>query len=60
MPLTRYPHTELLASIWRLRGNVTAYDGAYIALAEALGAPLVTRDERLARVTGVAAEIEAI
>lgn len=48
LPLTRYPHDLLLPRIWELRRNVTAYDAAYVALAEALSAPLVTRDAALA------------
>ena len=47
--MTRYPHVPLLERIWDLRENVTVYDAAYIALAEALEAPLVTRDARLAQ-----------
>ena len=48
MPLHRYPHDILLPRIWNLRNNLTAYDAAYVALAEALDAPLLTRDRRLA------------
>jgi predicted nucleic acid-binding protein len=48
LPITRYPHDPLLSRIWELRNNVTAYDAAYIALAEALDATLLTRDEKLA------------
>lgn len=43
-----YPHEPLLPGIWQLRANLTAYDAAYIALARALPAPLVTLDARLA------------
>lgn len=48
--IERYPHGPLLTRIWALRENVTAYDATYVALAEALNAPLVTRDRRLASV----------
>lgn len=48
-PITRYPHCELLPRIWEMRHHVTAYDAAYLALAEALEARLVTRDRALAR-----------
>ena len=58
LPVHRYPHDLFLTRIWALRHNVTAYDAAYIALAEALGAVLLTRDRRLAAAPGHAAEIE--
>jgi len=48
LPITRYPHHVLLDRVWDLRHNLTAYDAAYVALAEALEASLVTRDARLA------------
>jgi predicted nucleic acid-binding protein len=54
----RYPHTALTERIWELRENLTAYDAAYIALAEALDAPLVTTDARLARASGLRAAVE--
>lgn len=59
-PVTRYMHEPLLARIWELRGNVTAYDAAYVALAEALRAPVVTCDARLGKVKGLRAQIEVI
>lgn len=49
LPLERYPHNLFLDRIRQLRHNLTAYDAAYVALAEALGAPLATRDAALAR-----------
>jgi predicted nucleic acid-binding protein len=58
LPLRRYPHDVLLPRIWSLRNNLTAYDAAYVALAEALDAPLLTRDRRLAAAAGHRAQIE--
>lgn len=48
MPLNRYPHDVLGPRIWALRHNWTAYDAAYIALAESLDAPLLTCERGLA------------
>jgi predicted nucleic acid-binding protein len=59
-PLRRYPHGFLLPRIWELRHNLTAYDAAYVALAEALDAPLLTRDQRLAAAAGHQARIELV
>lgn len=59
LPLRRYPHDILLPRIWALRANLTAYDAAYVALAEVLDAPLLTRDRRLAA-GGHQARIELI
>jgi predicted nucleic acid-binding protein len=56
--LTRYPHFMLLPRVWQLRHNFSAYDAAYVGLAEKLGAPLITRDGRLAAAPGHAAIIE--
>ena len=58
--LARYAHTALLPRMWDLRANLTIYDAAYVALAEALQAPLVTRDQRLAASPGHLARIEVI
>lgn len=59
-PLRRYPHDFLLPRIWDLRNNMTAYDAAYVALAEALDAPLLTRDRHLAAAAGYHAQIELV
>ena len=59
-PLRRYPHDVLLPRVWDLRNSLTAYDAAYVALAEALDAPLVTRDRRLAAVHGHHARVEMV
>jgi len=48
LPLNRYPHAVLLPRIWELRDNFTAYDAAYIALAEAIDSPLMTCDRAFA------------
>lgn len=48
-PLQRHRHDALLQRVWQLRHNLTAYDATYVALAEALDRPLLTRDSRLTR-----------
>jgi predicted nucleic acid-binding protein len=60
LPIQRHSHAVLLRRAWELRRSVSAYDAVYVALAEALGAPLVTRDGRLARSHGHRARIELI
>ena len=52
LPIQRVEHTSLLPRCWELRENLSAYDATYVALAEALDAPLVTADARLARAPG--------
>ncbi len=58
LPLARYPHDLFLFRIWELRHNLTAYDAAYLALAETLAALLVTCDARLASAPGHRARVE--
>ncbi len=60
LPLQRYPHGLFLQRIWALRNNLTAYDATYVALAEALGSVLLTRDKRLASAAGHHARIDLI
>ena len=60
LPLQRHPHDWLLPRVWELRHNFTAYDAVYVALAEALDAPLVTRDARLAAAPGHSAKVEVM
>ena len=56
--MTRYAHTAFTVRIWELKHNLTAYDAAYVALAESLAAPLVTLDARLAQTPGLRAPVE--
>ena len=60
LPIARYPHEPFIGRIWELLGRVTAYDAAYVALAEALDAPLVTRDRRLAGASGHRANVRLL
>ena len=59
-PVHRYPHTPLIPRVWELRGSLTAYDAAYVALAEALDAPLVTCDRKIAATRGHHARVDVI
>ena len=60
LDLHRHAHVDLLTRAWKLRENITAYDAVYVALAEALEAPLVTCDTPLAKAPGHRARIEVI
>jgi len=60
LPLRSAPHLPLLARCWELRDNLTVYDAAYVALAEALDVTLLTGDNRLARATGTRCRIEVL
>lgn len=55
----RYPHGPFLERAWELRENLTAGDALFVGLAEALGAPLVTTDARIARAAGIRARVVA-
>ncbi len=59
-PGQRVAHTPLVERAWDLRHTVRGWDAMYVALAEALGAPLVTRDARLARAPGPACGVEVV
>jgi predicted nucleic acid-binding protein len=56
LTVTSFPFEPLASRVWELHPTVTAYDAAYVALAEELGAPLVTLDRRLARASGPACD----
>ncbi|MGH9459448.1 MAG: type II toxin-antitoxin system VapC family toxin [Thermoanaerobaculia bacterium] len=58
LPLLRHGHLALITRIVALRGNFSAYDAAYVALAETLGAILVTGDDRLARAVQAHTRVE--
>ena len=56
----RYPHRIFVDRIWELRSNMTSYDAAYVAVAEMIGAPLLTTDKRLASTSNHSAQIEFV
>lgn len=58
--LDRVPHTPLLGRCWELRQNLTVYDAAYVALAEAMQVPLLTADAKLAAAPGLRCTIDLI
>lgn len=60
LDIERHAHEPLLDRVWALRQNLTAYDAVYVALAEALDAPLMTGDRKLARAPGVRAQVELV
>ncbi|HNV43062.1 MAG TPA: type II toxin-antitoxin system VapC family toxin [Ornithinibacter sp.] len=60
LPMVRASHLALLRRCWELRENVTTYDAAYVALAEALDATLLTGDRRLAHAAGPTCTIELL
>lgn len=60
LPAWRAPHRPLLARCWELRDNLTVYDAAYVALAEAMQATLLTGDRRLSGASGPRCPIEIL
>ncbi|HMV73718.1 MAG TPA: type II toxin-antitoxin system VapC family toxin [Microthrixaceae bacterium] len=60
LAMTRYPALPLMRRAFELRDNVTAYDAAYVALAEQLGCTLLTADRRLAAAPTVTCEVEVL
>jgi predicted nucleic acid-binding protein len=60
LDLHRHAHFDLLDRAWKLRDNISAYDAMYVALAEAIEAPIVTCDSPLAKAPGHRARIEVI
>jgi predicted nucleic acid-binding protein len=60
LAITRHGHEPLLDRVLELRDAVSAYDGTYVALAELLGAPMVTGDRRLSRAPGVRCPVSVI
>jgi predicted nucleic acid-binding protein len=60
LDLQRHSHEVLLERAWQLRKNTTPYDAVYVALAEALDAPLFTCDARLAKAPGTNAHVTVV
>lgn len=58
LPLDLFPYESVAQRVWQLRRNLSSYDAAYVALAEALDAPLITLDRRLSQAPGVTCRIE--
>jgi predicted nucleic acid-binding protein len=60
LPIQRAPHLPLLPRCWELRANLTIYAAAYVALAEALDATLLTADGRIAKAPGLTCSVELL
>jgi len=58
LEIHRHSHSVMLSRIWDLRHNFTAYDAAYVVLAEVLEAPLLTCDRGMSMAPGTAVKIE--
>lgn len=59
-PIKVFPAAPLLSRVWELRHKMSAYDGCYVALAEAAGYPLLTADRRLANAPGIRCDVEVL
>jgi predicted nucleic acid-binding protein len=60
LPLRRSSYQGLVTRCWELRDNLKAYDACYVALAELLGATLVTTDARLSRAPQIMCSVELL
>jgi predicted nucleic acid-binding protein len=60
LPLRRVSHLPLLARVWELRDNLSAYDAAYVALAEVLDCPVLTADGGIGKASGVRCAVEVL
>jgi predicted nucleic acid-binding protein len=60
LAVTRYPTFPMLDRTWEMRGNLSAYDAAYVALAELLACPLLTADARLSRAPGIRCPVTVV
>ena len=60
LPLRRVPHLPLVPRVWELRDNLTAYDAAYVALAEALDVLLLTADGAWGKAVGIRCRVETL
>jgi predicted nucleic acid-binding protein len=60
LPIARHPHAALVDRIWALRGNLTAYDASYVALAERLRVSLLTADGAFATAPGIHCPVELV
>ena len=60
LPIVVFPTAPLLIRAWELRHNLSSYDACYVALAEAIGCPLLTADQRLAAAPGPRCPIEVV
>ena len=59
-PIQRFPHVPLVPRVWQLRENLTAYDAAYVALAEALGTDLLTVDRGIGGAPGIRCRVVVV